>query len=172
MKHFTIENETNNITVYGSAKEADAVPDTERFSSEEALSNLAADWPAARLVEICNSLPGATPGQEIQGSDDGRIAHLESDSEPWRGPKSEAPRAATELVGEAAQPEPETAPPRTPRLSFAVVVSIPARDVCESMDGLVPFPNFMDTFSEGGMVSAHPTAPTILGRDKAVLRSF
>lgn len=60
MKNFTIENETNNITVYGSAKEAELVPDSERFTSEAALGKLAANWPAARLVEIWNSLPGAT----------------------------------------------------------------------------------------------------------------
>ena len=30
MKNFTIENETNNITVHGSAKEAEAFPDSER----------------------------------------------------------------------------------------------------------------------------------------------
>lgn len=61
MKHFTIDNETNNITVYGSAKEADAAPNSERFSSEATLGKLAADWPAAKLVEIWNSLPGVTP---------------------------------------------------------------------------------------------------------------
>jgi hypothetical protein len=66
MKHFTIENETNNITVHGSAKEAGAVPDTERFSNEAALAKLAADWPAARLVEIWNSLPGETPVRKFK----------------------------------------------------------------------------------------------------------
>jgi hypothetical protein len=66
MKHFTIENETNNITVYGSAKEADAVPDTQRFSNEAALAKLAADWPAARLVEIWNSLPGESPVKKFK----------------------------------------------------------------------------------------------------------
>src|ERR1019366_9122093 len=60
MKNFTIENETNNITVHGSAKEADAVPNSERFSNEAALARLAANWPAARLLEIWNSLPGET----------------------------------------------------------------------------------------------------------------
>jgi hypothetical protein len=59
MKHFTIEND-NNISVRGSAKEGDAVPDSERFSTEAALAKLAADWPAARLAEIFNSLPGVT----------------------------------------------------------------------------------------------------------------
>src|SRR6185437_2950395 len=66
MKNFTIENETNNITVYGSAKEADAVPNSERFTSEAALVKLAADWPAARLVEIWNSLPGVTEGKKFK----------------------------------------------------------------------------------------------------------
>jgi len=60
MKNFTIENETNNIMVHGSVKEADAVPDSQRFSTEAALGKLAANWPAARLVEIFNSLPGVT----------------------------------------------------------------------------------------------------------------
>jgi hypothetical protein len=60
MKTFTIENETNNITVHASAKEADAVANSERFSNEAALAKLAADWPAARLIEIWNSLPGET----------------------------------------------------------------------------------------------------------------
>jgi hypothetical protein len=60
MKNFTIEAETNNITVHNSAKEADAVPNSERFSNEASLAKLAANWPAARLVEIWNSLPGET----------------------------------------------------------------------------------------------------------------
>ena len=60
MKNFTIENETNNITVHGSTKEAKATPNSERFASESALGKLAMDWPAARLVEIWNSLPGVT----------------------------------------------------------------------------------------------------------------
>jgi hypothetical protein len=61
MKHFTIENETNNITVYGSPKEADAAPNSERFGTEAALSKLAGDWPMSRLVEIWNGLPGVNP---------------------------------------------------------------------------------------------------------------
>ncbi len=61
MKNFTIENETNNITVHPSAKDAEAVPNSERFGTEAALAKLAANRPAARLVEIWNSLPGETP---------------------------------------------------------------------------------------------------------------
>jgi hypothetical protein len=47
MKNFTIENETNNITVHGSVKEAEAVADAERFGTEAALAKLARS-PAGR----------------------------------------------------------------------------------------------------------------------------
>jgi hypothetical protein len=60
MKVFTIETETNNITIHASVKEADAVPNSQRFGTEAGLAKLAADWPMARLVEILNSLPGET----------------------------------------------------------------------------------------------------------------
>jgi hypothetical protein len=59
MKTFTIDAE-NNITIHASVKEAEAIADSERFSNEAALAKLAANWPTARLVEIWNSLPGAT----------------------------------------------------------------------------------------------------------------
>src|ERR1035438_9961999 len=65
MKTFTIDNESN-ITVHGSVKEADAVPNSERFTNEAALAKLAASWPAARLVEIWNSLPGETPVRKFK----------------------------------------------------------------------------------------------------------
>jgi hypothetical protein len=59
MKNFTIDAK-NDITVHGSAKEAEAFPNSERFGDEAALAKLAAEWPSARLVEIWNSLPGET----------------------------------------------------------------------------------------------------------------
>lgn len=59
MKHFTIDNETNNIMVHASAQEAQAVANAERFRNEGQLGKIAAEWPMARLVEIYNSLPGA-----------------------------------------------------------------------------------------------------------------
>src|SRR5580658_2453307 len=61
MKIFTIENDSNNITLHASVQEAEAVANAERFRNEAGLSKLAADWPASRLVEIWNSLPGVTP---------------------------------------------------------------------------------------------------------------
>src|SRR5689334_11976140 len=60
MKYFTIDNE-NDIRVHASAAEADALANAERFSNSAGLTKLAEKWSAARLVEIWNSLPGATP---------------------------------------------------------------------------------------------------------------
>src|SRR5580704_891567 len=65
MKSFTIDAE-NNITIHASVKEAEAVPNSERFSNEGALAKLAANWPAARLVEIWNSLPGESPVRKFK----------------------------------------------------------------------------------------------------------
>ena len=41
MKHFTIENETNNITIHATAQETDAVANAERFRNEAGLRS----WP-------------------------------------------------------------------------------------------------------------------------------
>ena len=104
MKQFTIENETNNITVHGSVKEADAVLNSERFGTEAALAKLATNWPAARLVEIWNSLPGAT---EVKKFKDRATAV----SRIWKAIQT---LGQTEPVTETAQPEavvPETAEP-------------------------------------------------------------
>src|ERR1700730_13396628 len=59
MATFTIDSE-NNITGYAPGE---AVPDgnTERFTTEGELATLAAQWPAARLVEVWNSIPGLAP---------------------------------------------------------------------------------------------------------------
>jgi hypothetical protein len=58
---FTIENESNNIMAHATVQDAEAVPNAERFRNEAGLAKLAADWSAARLVEIYNSLPGVSP---------------------------------------------------------------------------------------------------------------
>ena len=59
MTTFAIDNE-HNITAYGPG---DAIPegDAERFASEKELGDLAAQWPAARLVEVWNGIPGGKP---------------------------------------------------------------------------------------------------------------
>jgi hypothetical protein len=59
MKSFSIDRE-NNITAFTKRKDAvSANGDT--FRSETELSELAAAWPAGRLVEIWNSIPGFVP---------------------------------------------------------------------------------------------------------------
>ena len=60
MKIFTIEPDTHNITVHMTMKEAKTVADAQVFRDEAGLAKLAADSPVARLVDIWNSLPGAT----------------------------------------------------------------------------------------------------------------
>src|SRR3990170_4056733 len=62
MKTFTIDSETN-ITVFASYKEAKTSNQTDAviFTTEDELAKLAAHWPTHRLVDIWDSLPGATP---------------------------------------------------------------------------------------------------------------
>jgi hypothetical protein len=57
MTTYTIDNE-NNITAHGSKQEAG---EGETFSTQQELADVAATWPATRLVEIWNSIPGLTP---------------------------------------------------------------------------------------------------------------
>ena len=59
MATFTIDSE-NNITGYAPG-EAIADNDSQRFTTESELAQLAAQWPAARLVEVWNSIPGLAP---------------------------------------------------------------------------------------------------------------
>src|SRR5689334_1203633 len=55
---FVIDAE-NNITALGDQQDAAIQGDS--FASAQELAGLAADWPANRLVEIWNSIPGLTP---------------------------------------------------------------------------------------------------------------
>jgi hypothetical protein len=66
MKTYTIENETNNITIHATRQEAEAVAGSECFANEASLAKLAANWPSARLAEIWNSLPGETPVKKFK----------------------------------------------------------------------------------------------------------
>src|SRR5260370_3397423 len=61
---YTISSE-NNITAFATAKEAKSAPDVERFASAKELAKLAEQWPAARLVDICNALPGVVPAKRF-----------------------------------------------------------------------------------------------------------
>ena len=61
MTRFKIDRE-NNITAFGSSEQIeDSGGETEIFASRQELAALAEKWPATRLVEIWNSLPGIEP---------------------------------------------------------------------------------------------------------------
>jgi hypothetical protein len=127
MKNFAIESETNNITVHGSAKEAKAVPDSERFSTEAALAKLAANWPFSRLAEIWNSLPGETQAKEFKdrataGSRIWRVIESLAQKAPGAEESASAPKTALvgdhpgtasvpEQVSETGQPETDISEP-------------------------------------------------------------
>src|SRR5450631_291014 len=97
MKLFSIDRE-NNITTFAKRKDAEPA-NGDTFRSEGELNELAAAWPASRLVEIWNSIPGFVPVKKftnrkiavlriwkaIQSLDGGVAAHaanLTSDASP------------------------------------------------------------------------------------------
>src|ERR1035438_200625 len=109
MKTFTIETESNNITLHSTIQDAEAVANAERFRSEAQLAKLAANWPASRLVEIWNSLPGETPVRKFKD-------RATAVSRIWKALQSLG-QAAPAAEGPAPVPEaapaaelPETAP--------------------------------------------------------------
>jgi hypothetical protein len=129
MKIFTIENETNNITVHGTIQDAEAVANAERFRNEVALNKPAADWPAARLVDIWNSLPGVSQVKKFKDRQTAvnriwkalQSLGLEADeqlsvSEP--APISEADQTT--------EPEPVTATPVAPQTPNVAPEETPA----------------------------------------------
>ena len=59
MKLFSIDRE-NNITAFAKRKDAEAATG-DTFRSKTELGELAVAWPASRLVEIWNSIPGCVP---------------------------------------------------------------------------------------------------------------
>ena len=65
MVTFTIS-EDNNITAYPSAEEARAEAGAISFDSQAKLTEVSAEWPASRLVEVWNSIPGNTPVKKFE----------------------------------------------------------------------------------------------------------
>src|SRR5260370_34056016 len=61
---YTINSE-NNRRAFATAKEAKSAPDVERLASAKELTKLAEQWPAARLVDIWNALPGVGPAKRF-----------------------------------------------------------------------------------------------------------
>ena len=61
MKTYTIENRANTIMLHATIQEAEAAPNAQCFRNEAGLAKLAANWPASRLTDLWNTLPGVTP---------------------------------------------------------------------------------------------------------------
>jgi hypothetical protein len=69
MTTFTIDSD-NNITAFGTPEEAAATTTTpfDTFASQKELAELAAAWPAERLVEIWNSLAGVVAVESFKSA--------------------------------------------------------------------------------------------------------
>jgi hypothetical protein len=100
MTTFTIDSD-NNITAFASAEEAAATTTTpfDSFASKQELAELAAAWPAERLMAIWNSLPGVTPVKGVKNTK-GAVSRI------WD---------RIQGLGEAAAPEAEPAKPKANR---------------------------------------------------------
>ena len=145
MKAFTIENETNNITLHTTIQDAEAVASAEHFRNEAGLAKLAANWPAARLVEIWNSLPGETPLKKFKDratavslGQDAPVAE-EPAPVPESAPVAELPETAPVPDHEASEtvqpeaamlesPEPTPATPVAPQTPDVAPEQAPARN--------------------------------------------
>jgi Protein of unknown function (DUF3489) len=97
MKTFTID-EQNNITAFGTQEEAAATTATpfDSFASQKDLAELAAGWPAERLVAIWNSLPGVKPVKSFKSAKAGA-------NRIWE---------CIQGLGDAARPEAKPAKPK------------------------------------------------------------
>ncbi len=140
MKIFTIENETNNIIVHATTQEAEAVANAERFRNEAGLNKLAAEWPAARLVEIWNSLPGVSPVKKfkdrqtavariwkaLQGLGQVAPASDEQPSVAEAAPMQKANETTEPAATIPDEPEPATATPAAPQTPDVSPVEAPA----------------------------------------------
>ncbi len=121
MKLFTIETETNNIIVHATTQDTEAMANAERFRNEAGLNKLAADWPAARLVEIWNSLPGASPVKKFKDRQTA-VARI------WKAVQSLGQASPEVAVADepALVPEAATATPVTPQAADVATGEAPA----------------------------------------------
>src|SRR3954452_13767683 len=110
MSSFRIDAQ-NNITAFGSEQIEGSGGET--FSNRQELAAIAEKWPAARLVDIWNSLPGVEPVQRftsrqvaltriwnsIQGLDSRAEAPKRRASAKKRSAGTKTPRAVRKRVG-------------------------------------------------------------------------
>jgi hypothetical protein len=105
MKTFTIDCD-NNITAFPTPDHAEAAVGTgsQSFTSQKQLAQLAAAWPAERLVEIWNSLPEVEPVQGFKGAKTaagriwGRIQNLGEYPEPKAPTKATSAKPARRVA--------------------------------------------------------------------------
>jgi len=115
MKTYTIENETNNITVHATAQDAATIGNADRFHNEAGLVNLAADWPTSRLVEIWNRLAGVTPVNKFKDKATA-VSRIWKALQVLDSPAVDAVTGESARAATAGELPPETAPPRTPEM--------------------------------------------------------
>jgi hypothetical protein len=123
MKIFTIENETNNITLHASLEAAQAVPASERFTTSEEFANLAAGWQTSRLVEIWNGIPGVTPVKKFKD-------RATATTRIWAAIQS----LGEDIAGEPAE-EAQTAPATEPVAEPRVVAQEAAEEITAAPEG-------------------------------------
>src|ERR1700694_6082928 len=92
----------NHITTCDSAPEPKAAMsgDSEQFGSAKELAKLASSWPATRLAEVWNSLPGVKPVKKFKDRVTGA-------NRVWEALKSQQPEVVPEVVPDVA---PQAAP--------------------------------------------------------------
>jgi hypothetical protein len=139
MKTFTIENETNNITLHANLEAAQAIPDSGTFATAEEFAALAVAWQTSRLIDIWNGMPGVTPVKKFKDRATATsriwatIQSLDGDaaSEPAEETQASVPATEPEVAQEAAEEiaaapeantgaqEPEVAPAEEPATDTA-----------------------------------------------------
>jgi hypothetical protein len=111
MTTFTI-NEQNEIVAFSTLEEASAATQTpfDSFASDQELAELAAAWPAGRLLAVLNSLPGEKPVKKL------------------KDPKTAIGRiwARVQDLGEAAKPEPKVTKPEVVPAKGKAIKKVPA----------------------------------------------
>jgi hypothetical protein len=134
MNTFVIDSE-NNINLFGDGAHAPETEGLEKFKSSAEMGHLAESWPAERLVEIWNSLPGVVPVKKFT-SRKTAVARI------WKAIQS--------LCGGAGRQTPNVAPRRTASGKKAAAPSKP-RTAKKSAKAGKPAqrPKFAGTLREG-----------------------
>jgi len=108
MSAFMIDTD-NNITALASVEGAAG----EVFTSEEALSALAANWPGSRLVEIWNGLTGVTPVKKFKDRATG-VTRIWSAIQSLEGVAQEQAGTTPDVAPGIEQSTPAVAPEEAP----------------------------------------------------------